>query len=373
MNGHNDTQVNGIGNGPVGQQRGEPLDKQCGEQVDQGLHWVFYALGGGMGHLTRTIALARAVLKDHAAKQKPINLTILTNSRFANILSVGEELGHDHRVITIHPDLTREEVACHITNLLVHLEPDVLVVDTFPRGIGGELAELLPRLRCHKVLVHRDLNPRYVERFKVAEFLNHYDQIMVPGEECRFDSQPQITRTDPWLIRDADELLAPDAARRMLEIENGDLPVVAVLGCGRIDEVAQMRDLAIRIGRRLHGSAIVRFVTKDSDWYEIEDESNVTALGLWPFFEAIRGVSIVVGAGGYNTVHETRAAGKPLIAMPWPRLYDRQARRLTDAETVASLRDAERRVETLIDSGDFHNDPPRFQNGVHAATASIQL
>lgn len=326
-----------------------------------------------MGHLTRTIALARALIKGHAENQTPINLTILTNSRFANILSVGDELGHDHRVITIHPDLTREEVSCQVTSLLIRLEPDCLVVDTFPRGLGGELADLLPSLQCHKVLVHRDLNPRYVERFKVADFLGHYDQILAPGESCAIESSHQITRTAPWLIRDADELLAPDQARRALEIEQDDLPVVAVLGCGRTDEVTQMQDLARRIERQTQGRAIVRFISKDAQALDFHPKPIEPPLDIWPFFETIRGVSIVVGAGGYNTVHETRAAGKPLIALAWPRLYDRQAHRLTDAETVGNFQEAARRVEAMIDTADFSDEPPNYLNGVHAALAAIRL
>lgn len=339
---------------------------------EQGSHWVLYALGGGMGHLTRTIAFARALLRDHLQKQVPINLTIMTNSRFANILSVGDELGHDHRVIALHPDLTREEISSHIAILLTRLEPDYLVVDTFPRGIGGELAELLPQMNCHRVLVHRDLNPRYVEKFAIAEFLQHFDQIVVPGEPSTIDSLPQVIRTSPWLIRDADELLDPMEARRRLEIDDNNRPVIAVLGCGKSEEVSRMHELANRIERRMHDRAVVRLITKDNSLDEFESEALQTPLDIWPFFEAIRGVSVVVGAGGYNTVHETRAAGKPLIAFAWPRLYDRQAHRLTRAETVTSLEEAEKRVEQMVDEGSFASDPPCFQNGVHSAIAAIQ-
>ena len=139
--------------------------------------------------------------------------------------------------------------------------PDVLVVDVFPRGLAGELAPLLGSLRCHKILVHRDLNPEYVERYDLSQFVDAYNLILVPGEEAPFQTAPHAAITAPWLMRDADELLSPAEARRALQVESNYLPVVAVMGCGRIEEVAQMRQLANELMCDVGGQAEVRFVT----------------------------------------------------------------------------------------------------------------
>src|SRR6185369_2028234 len=44
----------------------------------------------------------------------------------------------------------------------------------------------------------------------------------------------------------------------------------------------------------------------------------------WPAMDLYGCAVAVVGGAGYNTVRECVAWGVPLIAKPWPRLYDRQ-------------------------------------------------
>ena len=56
---------------------------------------LVYALGGGLGHLTRGIALARA------AGRRGIHSTILSNSPFAQSLPVAGELQEHDQLVTI--------------------------------------------------------------------------------------------------------------------------------------------------------------------------------------------------------------------------------------------------------------------------------
>ena len=49
---------------------------------------------------------------------------------------------------------------------------------------------------------------------------------------------------------------------------------------------------------------------------------------VWPLLVALPGADLLIGAGGYNTVYESRAIGVPLLAKGQSRLYDRQKRRL---------------------------------------------
>jgi predicted glycosyltransferase len=47
----------------------------------------------------------------------------------------------------------------------------------------------------------------------------------------------------------------------------------------------------------------------------------------WPAMDLLPSADVVVGGAGYNTVHECAACQVPLVARPWPRLYDRQGLR----------------------------------------------
>src|SRR5690349_1251068 len=141
----------------------------------RGERWLLYALGGGLGHLTRAVALGRA------ARQRGHHVEVVTNSAFASGLALEAELG-EGLVHRLSPELDKHAVRAAFERLLARVSPEVLIVDTFPRGLGGELATLLPELKIRKVLVHRDLHPDYVERFGLARFVDTYDRLLLPGE-----------------------------------------------------------------------------------------------------------------------------------------------------------------------------------------------
>jgi hypothetical protein len=340
--------------------------------------WLVYALGGGMGHLNRAVALSRAAVRDSGQGKlmMPPEIVLLTNSPFAETLPISDELGEGYRVLKISSTLSRDKTAAEVTKLIQSERFDTFVVDTFPRGLGGELATILPELDCRKILVHRDLNPKYCGQYKLKEFVQHYDRLLVPGEAAPLDDLTHAVRTDPWLIRDQHELLNAADARQMLRVESDALPVVAVIGCGRTNEIEQMRSLATKLSSEFASIANIRFATLGQladDKTCQKPPSDAITLRFWPFFQAIRGVSIIVGGGGYNLVHEARAAKTKLIGLSWPRLYDRQQRRLNVSERVVDLQQAFQQVATAIKSHSkaSRNPPLRFRNGVHQAIKLI--
>ncbi len=158
-----------------------------------GERWLLYALGGGMGHLTRAVALGRA------ARHRGHRVELVTNSTFAPRLPLEAQLseGSVHR---LDARLDKHAVREALERLLHTVRPEVLVVDTFPRGLGGELAPLLPGVKARKVLVHRDLHPDYVERFELERFLEPFERLLIPGEPAPFAHHPRAVRT-PSLAR----------------------------------------------------------------------------------------------------------------------------------------------------------------------------
>ncbi len=320
--------------------------------------WLLYALGGGMGHLTRALALGRV------ARRRGHRVEVVTNSAFAPLLPLEAELGADgvHR---LDAGLDREAVRAAVERLLAETRPDVLVVDTFPRGLGGELAALLPGLPARKVLVHRDLTPAYVERFGLARFVDVYDRLLLPGEPAPLAHHPRAVETPPWLVRDAGELLDPAEARRRLRApEDAAVPVVAVLGCGREEEVAQSAMLARGLHQALPEAAV--------RWLCPVPSVDMARSGRWPALETLRGVDVLVGAGGYNTVQEARATGTPLVAFARERLYDRQALRLQPHERVEDAEAVLARVRALLASPPAPRPAPAYVNGVHAAVDLLE-
>jgi hypothetical protein len=82
------------------------------------------------------------------------------------------------------------------------------------------------------------------------------------------------------------------------------------------------------------------------------------------------GVDAVIGAGGYHTVHECRATGRPLWARPRARRYDRQSHRLASRETWRALPNLDRQLQQLAPAGPVGD----YDNGIHQAVrALVQL
>jgi hypothetical protein len=322
-------------------------------------HWRLYALGGGLGHLTRATALARAaVARGHA-------VDLLTNSPFAPGLPLESWLGPRATVHRVDAQADKAATVAAVGAWLSESTPDVLVVDTFPRGLAGELVALLPTVRAPRVLVHRDLNPVYVERFDVARAVDVFDLLVVPGEDAPFAHHPRAVRTPAWLLLDADACLSREEARRRLGMDDGDSrPVVAVMGCGRPEEVEEAGETVARLRTSLAGHAAVLWLVPTA---------HASGMTVWPALEVMRGVDVLVGAGGYNTVQEARATGTPLVAWARPRLYDRQALRLTEAERVGDAVELEAKVASLLQTPGWDDARPAgWLNGVHAAVEAIE-
>ena len=82
--------------------------------------WLIYALGGGMGHLHRALALARA-----AARQN-IATCVLTNSPFADSVLIADcrrlvPLGDRIQVMTLPSHARRHELTVLIEGALTDL------------------------------------------------------------------------------------------------------------------------------------------------------------------------------------------------------------------------------------------------------------
>ena len=312
-----------------------------------GKRWLIYALGGGVGHLTRAIALARV------ARSLGHGIRVLTNSPFAASLPIEQDPGDEEALIHIDPTLDRHSVASTVRSILEPCEFDVLIVNTFPRGLGGELAPILADLACPKVLIHRDLNPAYVRWAGLRSFATRYDLIILPGEEAPLGDLPQAIRTDPWLLRDRCELLDRPAARSRLGIGcDDDRPGIVVVGSGRRDEIEAARLLAIRMHDHVKGGALVRFVSVKGLAASERDAGSF----IWPLLEVMAG----------STSSSARVVTTRSTRPERPRLHWSPSRKTgsTTARTFAYCVRNEQ-VMRMISSVEWRNtstrDRPRFE------------
>tara|TARA_B110000014_G_scaffold99152_1_gene68139 strand:+ start:862 stop:1845 length:984 start_codon:yes stop_codon:yes gene_type:complete len=318
--------------------------------------WKIYALGGGLGHLHRSLALGRA------ATSKGHSVQVLTNSRFANHIPWKNELGNHGSVKVINHKDSLDRTKEKALRWIKEEGYDRLIIDTLPRGIGGELKGVLDSITKKKVLVQRDLNPDYMDTYKINEFVQKYNLIIVPGETDYTRSVQRMKQshsTKPWLIRDCNEILGRVKARSLLGMDLMDKRSLAIISCtGRSDEEHSF----LQIKKELISSL--------PDWC-FKVSSPIPGIGdisPWPLMELMNGIDMIIGSGGYNTVNEIRATSTPFRARPLTRMYDRQSKRLKKTETYTSIQ----KLKEALRATGTRSSCQDFQNGAHKAVNLIE-
>ncbi len=306
--------------------------------------WLYYALGGGWGHLNRGLALARvAAARGHVVQ-------LLANSPFLPF--VAHALPPGCRLHPLPPGEAPEPAGRRLRGLLARLDYDLIVVDCFPRGLGGELAAWLPTCPVPRVLIHRDVTPAYVQAGKLSEYVaRHYQLILIPGEgeTLPLADLPRARQTPPWLLLDPEQLPDRARAREVLGLSPASptRPCVLLLAAGQPEEQQALGALSAKLAAA-HPGVDFRCLAAQ--------RPAACPPELWrfhyPALACLPAADLVIGGGGYHTVHECAAVGVPLLALPRPRLYDRQRLRLqhrASRQTLHVVDDPASLVEGLTD------------------------
>lgn len=282
---------------------------------------LFYARGGGLGHFNRAYAIARQLLR-----LQTCDCLIATTSALAPlVLQPGIE-------VLRWPGAASPWSAGWLRllpELLAQLQPDLLVVDTFPQGPENELEGLdWPRL-----WIQRDADLSAVAEASLSE--------SVPLIQAWPEADGLILNRQPQ------ELLPRARARQGLGLPAGsDLPLVLIAHNGdpfetpalmqRLLTALEPLPLEIRLASRLP--------CPRPEWQS-------RWLTHYPLSEYLRGVDLVIGGGGYNLVAEARAYGLRSLHLAFERPIDKQWQRIQNLPHLESQDSAETiraSVQTLL-------------------------
>lgn len=251
---------------------------------------LFYAFGGGHGHLTRT-----AHIRTELLSKVELQTLVLGPPRTAPL-----PLGPNSTT----PDIGREALGRWVTERIESFKPDLVVVDTFPRGILGELR--LPA-GIPSLLVTRWVNPAFYRSPGVHQAVSTYDQVcwVEPKSDPTF---PGI-RCEPVMAPETP--LPREKARELLEAD--ERPLVLGLGSGPTGQ-------QIELARKLQ--ALAQTHHWDARWL-----SPALGTGRPQLGKLLKGADLVLSAAGYNSYYELLRAGVPALLLPQERLVDDQLRR----------------------------------------------
>ena len=298
---------------------------------------VCYAVNGtGVGHIARLLAIARWLRRYSAAIAEPLEIWFLTSSEAEGLAfaegfaafkipskTIVAEAGIDR---TTHVALAKQWV-WHTLGLL---RPDLLIVDTFPRGSFGELLGALDLCR-RKAFIYRPVKREVAERPDFQAMLSLYDLLVVPEEKTEVlvpeRAKDRLVHTGPVLGRERWELLPRDVARTRLGVPEGARCVfVSAGGGGDHDAEAQL-------------GAAVRALAADPTLYVVVGTGPLYRGQPFPGLTILPGraaewslaFDAAVSAAGYNTYGELMFAGVPTAFLPQTKIADDQAERAEHA------------------------------------------
>ncbi len=316
---------------------------------------LIYALGGGLGHLQRAIALGRRL-------KKSCQLSIVTNSPFAHF-------AQKEGLKTIQLSGSKKDIEDGVKELFSKTSADVLIVDTFPAGPTGELARLntsLPKNRC---LIHRSLHSYNVERpWPTYELIINSEATAEVTEIAKECHSKKVVELGPLLLRSKKELLGKEEARAALGV-GGSGKVLLVYHHGYQREVEALF--------RLCRTAFLRIAPENwqlilASLRPLEDKSlEPFHMSYWPLQELLLGADAVVTAGGYHSWYESALAKRPAIVIPMSRKFDCQRSRVTDeVRQVSSPAALEEALEKL-----FFEEPRQRKEEYHdySEAAAIEI
>jgi predicted glycosyltransferase len=258
---------------------------------------VYYGLGGGLGHLTRARAIIGALKK--AARQH-LQIILLTNSPFGQLM-----INEVDELISIPSEDCLETALARA----LAIEPALFIVDTFPRGLMGELAGWLARLQRPRVLIQRYLNERYVKKFEIANFVaRHFDRALRLGDNLPRQNFTAAT-TDLPAVTILDQL--PCAPPQQIFNINSDAPRILMIDFGAAAD-AYIKAIPPGFQKRIVTPHPQRLAAMPD------------AVCHYPAAAIFHQADLVIGSCGYNLYHEIDQTNMPAIFLPQKKLYDDQ-------------------------------------------------
>lgn len=319
--------------------------------------------GIGMGHLTRTLAMARRL-------QFPIRPVLVTMSHGA---AVAEDFGYHVEFIPYHDYLGVDQM---VWNAALRDELKALIDGHGARVIvfdgnspfQGLLDALTERPHVWSIWSRRGMwrpntDCQFIEREKF------FDVVIEPRDLAgAFDEGPTVTNTtftrrvDPIRLLDAHERLPKDLARAELGLDSDATTILMQLGGGNNFDMRLTRDLVLRhIGDRPNTQIVIL------DWKisttRLPDfmPANAISVSTFPVARYLNAFDATISAVGYNSFHEAIDAGLPAILVPNenPSQDDQLARANFAARHGAALLARRDQPESLIQALEAILDPVR--------------
>ena len=304
---------------------------------------IFFAANGtGLGHLTRTMAIARRLPE----AIQPIFVTLSTGMkvvRDAGYLCEYVPQGSGARWQRFLEERLVEIIGAY--------GPAALVFDSAPfTGLtNAKLATDLPFAWVRRAM----WKPGSGESNLTRE--DHFDLVIEPGElAADYDRGATTAHRDtavcvpPILLLDQADLLEPGEAKESLGLKSSNRAVLVQLGPGSTDDRALLGRVVVERLLRIPNLDVV-YADSPVSSERIDLGAEVKRINTFPINRYLNGFDFAVSAAGYNSFHELIGFGMPTIFVPMERPLDDQRSRARYAEDVGAGLTLDPFSETRLD------------------------
>lgn len=273
--------------------------------------------GAGLGHLTRSLAIAKKL-----QKEKPdAKIVFLTTSIGVTLVHrAGFSCHHITPAALLDVSAINWNRLFYATmqNVLAVHRPATLVFDGTVPYMGLQKAMWAYR-SIRYVWVKRGLYKTGVDGQRLERFIGKFNLVIAPGElldegEQAVSNSFRIHRVNPITLLDKAELLSREVARKSLRLSQEGLCAYVQLGAGNINGVADLQEKLV-CWMQARGIQVV-LGSSPISLSPVQESIADNVIVDYPNSQYFAAFDFAVLAGGYNSVCEAVALGLPAIFIP---------------------------------------------------------
>jgi len=313
--------------------------------------------GTGLGHLTRSMAIARRLPDD----VEPLFLTLSAAAPVVEQMGFAVEYVASYATPATGNDYRwSRRLRGRLRAVIAEADPDVVVFDgTHPyEALLGALGPARATVWCRRPLWQQGSSRVPLGR------AGAFDAVLEPGEVAESEDRgPTVAlrdrahRVEPIVLLERSQLLSREQAEAELGLEPGRTNVLVSLGQG-----AEVREVTARTLAHLAGRDGIQPVALSSALAVAgaARDGVVELRATYPMSRYFAAFDGAVAAAGYNAYHELIALGVPALYVPMRRDTDDQHARARYAKsaglglgtTGADDPALEAQLDRLLDSGE---------------------
>lgn len=316
----------------------------------ENINILLYAVNGtGLGHLTRLMAIGRwlrRLVNGLNIGARPFFLScsdadyLLAQQGFASFKIPSRAT---LRAASLGDPETLELIRRQADRALEEIDPDILIVDTFPTGTFDELLPVLGRDDLLKVFVFREQRSDYMSKIPYGRLLSSYDLILVPHDPgtCELpsglDPRLEVAWSGGIVYGEPNELWSKKKVLATLGIARDKTVIYTAAGGGGDKDFKATLELITGVASEIPNSHLVIGagpLNRDTPLVG----PHQTWTNYYPISRLFRGFDFAISSSGYNTVHELLYFQLPAVLYAQERGADDQlARALQVAASGAAI------------------------------------